>query len=149
MNPASDNTNTSPQGNDPGRQGDFDAKSPGNWREALLALISSRIALICLESREAARDGARRLALLGALVCCMFFAWALLLAFGIGWLTRISGWPWYGIALVAAIFHLAAAAALAVAVRTQCRPAFPVTRAEFKKDREWIEILQQTKKSKS
>ena len=127
---------------------DFDAKSHDNWREALLALISSRIALIGLESKEAAKEAARRLSLLVALVFCALFAWALLLAGGIAVLARISGWPWYGIAIVCAILHTVAAATLAMALRCQAPALFPVTRAEFKKDREWIEILQQTKKSK-
>ena len=148
MNPASDNTSTSAPGEHPGRRGAFDTQSPGSWHEALLALISSRVALIGLESKEAARDVARRLLLLVTLVICVFFAWALLLAGGIGLLARISGWPWHGIAIACALLHLVAAVALAMAARSQTPPAFPVTRAEFKKDRQWIEILQQTKKSK-
>ena len=114
----------------------------------MLALISSRVTLIGLESKEAARDAARRLILLVALGLCVFFAWALLLAGGIAGLARISGWPWHGVAIACAVLHLVAAVALAMATRSQTPPAFPVTRAEFKKDREWIEILQQTKNSK-
>ena len=114
----------------------------------MLALISSRASLIGLESKDAAKDAARRAILLVALVFCVFFAWALLLAGGIACLARISGWPWPGIAIACAILHLVAAAALARFACSRIPRAFPITRAEFQKDREWIEILQPTKKSK-
>jgi len=148
MNPASDNPSSSAGGERPGSAGAFDAKSPGNWREALLALVTSRITLIGLESKEAARDAARRLLLLVTLGFCVFFAWALLLAGGIALLARFAGWPWHGMAIACALLHLVAAVALAMAARRKSPPPFPVTRAEFKKDREWIDILIQTKKSK-
>ena len=77
-----------------------------------------------------------------------FFAWALLLAGGIACLARISGWPWPGIAIACAILHLVAAAALARFACSRIPRAFPITRAEFQKDREWIETLQLTKNAK-
>ena len=148
MNPASDHPSTSAGGGRPGHAGAFEGKSPGNWREALLALLASRIALIGLESKEAARDAVRRLLLLVTLGFCVFFAWALLLAGGIALVARLAGWPWHAMAIACALLHMVAAAALAMAARRKVPPPFPVTRAEFNKDREWIDILLQTKKSK-
>lgn len=120
---------------------------PANWREALLGLISARVALIQLESKEAARDAAGRAARLVALVICAFFTWALVLAGAIGALSKATGWPWYGLAFGFALLHLLAALILAKSAKTPAAPAFPVTRAEFQKDREWIENFQSTRKS--
>ena len=93
------------------------------------------------------KNVARRAILLMALAFCTLFAWALLIAGGIACLARIAGWPWPLIAIACAILHLAGAFALAKVARSKIPTAFPVTRAEFLKDREWIETLQPTKKS--
>jgi len=146
MNPASD-TAPSPAEEIPGMDRHFQTRSPANWREALLALISSRVALIEWESKEAAKNAARRATLLGALVFCVWFMWALLLAGGIAGLAQLSGWPWYWIAIAAGLIHMGAAILLARAAKAPPPPAFPVTRAEFQKDREWIENFQKTRKS--
>lgn len=122
---------------------------PANWREAVLNLISSRVALIQLESKDAARDAALRMARLVALVICIFFTWALVLAGGTAALAKATAWPWYLIAFGFAAMHLIAAIILAKSAKTQSGPAFPITRAEFQKDREWIENLQLTRKSKN
>lgn len=122
---------------------------PANWRAAVLNLISSRVALIQLESKDAARDAASRMARLVALVICIFFTWALLLAGGTAALARATGLPWYAIAFGFAALHLVAALILAKSAKSPSGPAFPITRAEFQKDREWIENLQLTRKSKS
>ena len=123
------------------------APLPSNWREALLSLIASRVALIQLESKEAAALGARRAVLIVAAVICLFFTWALLLAGGIAAISHLTTWPWYWIALTAAAIHMAAAVLLAKTAKSSDQPSFPVTRAEFQKDREWIENFQKTPKS--
>ncbi len=120
---------------------------PTNWREAVLVMVASRVALIGIESKEAAIHATRRAILIGMAGFCAFFMWALLLAGGIAALADASGWPWYGFAVAIGLFHLAAALLFGRAARTPVPPPFPITCAEFKKDREWIETLQTTPKS--
>ena len=120
---------------------------PKNWREALLTLVASRISLIQLESKEAAKDAANRVASLIAVVICAFFTWALLLAGVIAAIAKTSGCAWYWIAIAASAVHFAAAILLAKASKKPAAPSFPVTRAEFQKDREWIENFQKPRKS--
>lgn len=122
-------------------------KNPQNWREALMTLIASRISLIRLEARETARQSARRVVCVIAAVICLFFTWALLIAGSIGAIAVISGWPWHWLAIGAAGLHFLAAMILAGAPSKPAAPAFPLTRAEFQKDREWIETLQKKPKS--
>lgn len=137
----------SPAADIPGQAPESVTRTPANWREALLALIASRIALIELEFKEAAKDGTRRAVLAAALVFCLIFMWALLLAGSIAGLARITAWPWYWIAIAFGVLHLVAAIRLAMAVRAPQSPVFPVTRAEFTKDREWIEKFHSPRKS--
>ena len=123
------------------------ASPPANWSEALAVLAATRLALIELEFKHAAQAGARRASCFGALLACVFFMWALLLAGGIAVLAQAVGWPWYWIAIGGAALHLVAASCLAMTARAAAAPAFPITRAEFQKDLEWIENLQQSPKS--
>jgi uncharacterized membrane protein YqjE len=133
-----ENPDTNPRGDSP---------LPSNWREALLSLIASRVTIIQLESKEAASLGARRAVLIVAAVICLFFTWALLLAGGIAAISHWTTWPWYWIAITAAVIHMATAVLLARIAKSSDQPSFPVTRAEFQKDREWIENFQKTPKS--
>ena len=55
--------------------------------------------------------------------------------------------PWDQVAIGVAVLHLLAGIILARLAKPSAATAFPVTRAEFKKDREWIENFQKTKKS--
>lgn len=146
MNSASD-METPPPSADTDHGREQSGAIPSNWREALLTLVASRVTLIQLESKDAARDAGRRAARIVAVLFCAFFAWALLLTGGIAALAKATGLPWYGVALAFAALHLLAAAIFAKAARTPAAPAFPVTRAEFQKDREWIENFQKTPKS--
>jgi MFS family permease len=120
---------------------------PENWREALMALISSRIALIQFEARETARQRAKRVVGVIVAAICLFFTWALLLAGGIAAISSVSGWPWHWLAIGAALIHLLAALFLTGGSAKPAAPAFPLTRAEFQKDREWIENFQKKPKS--
>jgi uncharacterized membrane protein YqjE len=122
--------------------------TPANWREALMALVAARVALIQLESKDAAASAARRAILVTATIGCALVTWALALAGGISWIAEASGWPWSRVALATAGLHLLVGVILArLALRPAATAAFPVTRAEFQKDREWIENLQKTKNS--
>lgn len=112
-----------------------------------MALIAARFALIQLESKDAAKEGARRASLVAAACGCAVFAWGLLLAGGVSIIAHETGWPWNFVAVGAAVLHLLAAIILAISAKSSGDSAFPVTRAEFQKDREWIENFKQTRKS--
>jgi hypothetical protein len=121
---------------------------PDNWREALMSLIASRIALIQYEAWETARQRVLRVVSVIVAAFCLFFTWALLLAGGIAAISSASGWPWPWLAIGAAVLHLLLALILLNASSAKpAAPAFPLTRAEFQKDREWIENFQKKPKS--
>ncbi len=120
---------------------------PRNWREAVMGLLASRLTLIQLESKDAARDGAIRAILLVLALGGLFFGWILLLAGAIAWIAAAAGWAWYWVALGTALLHFIVAAVLGFLAKTLGKPAFPHTRAEFQKDREWIENFQDNRKS--
>jgi len=145
MNLPSDNGPTSP-GEAAGQQIPPYQAPPANWREALMTLIAARIALIELETKDAGKQGAKRAALIATACICMVFAWALLLAGGVSWIADSGGWPWNLVAIGAAVLHLSAGIFCAKLAKPSAGPTFPVTRAEFQKDREWIENLNKTKK---
>lgn len=111
---------------------------PATWKEAAMALISARISIIRMESKDAAENLARRLLLWMIMGICAFFAWALILAGSIALIAENSVYPWYDIAIVFAASHLVIALILAILAKKSAPPAFPVTRSEFQKDREWI-----------
>ncbi len=112
-----------------------------------MALIAARFALIELESKDAVKEAARRAALIAAACGCGVFAWVLLLAGGVSLIAETNGWPWNLVAIGTAILHLLAGIILASLAKPSASATFPVTRAEFQKDREWIENLHKTKKS--
>lgn len=136
--------NPSPENDNPHAAGV--GASPANWREALTTLIATRVALIQHEARESARSGAKRFARLIAAVLCLFFTWALVLVGGVAALCATTGWPWHWVTLAAAALHLLAAFLL-LSGSKPAGPSFPLTRAEFQKDREWFENLHHKPKS--
>ena len=123
-----------------------DSAGPANWRQAIATLVTSRIALIQLEARESVRHGVKRALRIIAAILCLFFGWTLLLAGTVTALSAFTGWAWHWVAIAAALAHLIGAAIL-VAVSRSSQPMFSLTRAEFKKDRQWFENLQNSDKS--
>lgn len=106
-----------------------------------MLLVSSRLSLIQLESKDAATTALNRLSRLATLAVTGFFTWALLLAGGIAWIADSTQLPWHLIAIAFAAAHLTVFIILAITVRKPCPPVFPVSRSEFQKDREWIEKI--------
>ena len=86
----------------------------------------------------------RRLVLAALAAGLFFFGWALVLGGTIALVSAGIGRPWYLCALAVALLHLVAAWWLVARLRRSRRnqPLFAHTRAEFRKDREWIETLQ-------
>lgn len=118
---------------------------PSNWREAIPALISSRISLIQIEGKEAARSGIKSVIFVVIAVLCGFFAWATLLAGLIAFGAEAFDWPWSFVAIFAGLLHLLIGLILLRLVQSRKVPTFPITRAEFQKDREWLHQLNNKK----
>ena len=123
--------------------------------ENLLALITalaeffeSRFALVAQESKAAVVQllilaGCLIFALLLCAVGYVFFITGVVV--GLAHLAGIS-WPW--IALAAAAVHFIIALALLLVARSRItKPLFRNTRAELKKDREWLKNLDATNQS--
>ena len=144
--PDTDSQSASPQNGDSNH---VDNGIPRNWHEALLSLLATRVSLIQLESKDAAKIAGRKAAQIIAAMVCVFFTWVLLLAGGIAALSAATTCPWWWIALAASFLHLAAAIGLARAAKRKESQTFPATRAEFQKDREWIKQIKTTPKSSS
>ena len=114
---------------------------PEGWKEAILTLISSRLGIIQAESEDAKKIAARKFFLGLLAIFAAFFAWLLLFAGLIGALSAATPLSWYQIALIAAGFHLIVAIIAVIRMRAPSASPFPITRAEFEKDREWIRQL--------
>ena len=112
-----------------------------------MALIAARVDLIELESKDTLKKGVRSALMIAAALVCVFFAWAILLAGGVSWIAASAKWPWYFVAIGVATLHLVVGLILVKLARPSAITLFPVTRAEFKKDRQWIENFHKTKKS--
>jgi len=146
MNPATE-TDPQPQQTPRGLESNGQDAHPSNWLDALMLLLSSRISLIRLESKDVASGVARRALFMVAALLCVFFTWSLLLAAGITAVSKAAGCHWHWTALAVATLHLLAALIFARLARKPGPPVFPVTHAEFLKDREWIKNLQRIRKS--
>ncbi len=112
-----------------------------------MALIASRVTLIQLESKDATAAAGRSIAYIIAAISAVVFAWALLVAGLVAVLSEAIEKPWSWVAIGFALLHLLAGLVLAKLAKPSGAPAFPITRAEFQKDREWIENFKQTQKS--
>ena len=122
------------------------SESVRNWIAAIAHYLELRLRLIGLESKE---TGFHLLVLallfVGTLV---FFGGALvmLVVFLLFLMILILHWDWGWCALACAVLLLSISVLSAAFLRFRIvRPIFPVTLAEFKKDREWLN--QKTKSS--
>jgi uncharacterized membrane protein YqjE len=118
-----------------------------NWRTALMTLLAARLDLIQIESKDFASELTRRGSWLLAASGCALFTWALVLVSGISIISQKLACPWDRIALGVAALHLLLGLFFARLAKPKSADTYPITRAEFKKDREWIENFQKTKKS--
>ncbi len=143
MNQRPDNSNPHP----PPATAAKHADEPVGWVDALACLVSSRIALIQFEARASARRATTRAAKIIAAALCVVFTWILLVVGGIGAVAAATQWPWHWLAIAAALFHLAAALALTARGKPDEETPFPLTRAEFEKDRQWLETLKKKNRS--
>ena len=122
----------------------------GGLRSSIHALVTSRLAMIRLEIKQALRERAQAIASILIAAMLAFFSWALLLTGLIAAISIATEWPWHLVTLAFAALHLMAAIILIKSATSAAKSEpFPVTRSEFKKDCEWLESLQNKPKSKS
>lgn len=122
---------------------------PKNGVNAAIGLLESRIAIISIEAKEALGYSLVKIVLLLIALIGVIGAWALTMVGSIGGIASATGWAWYYIALLAALFHLLIALAALLIAKAKKTIPFPVTRAEFEKDREWLTQLKNQKNSPS
>ena len=117
---------------------------------ALADFFESRFALFAQESKAAA---VQVLILAGCLIFALLLCalgYVFLITCVVVGLAHVAGisWPW--MALAAAAVHFIIALALLVVARSRItKPLFRNTRAELKKDREWLKDLDATNQSTS
>jgi uncharacterized membrane protein YqjE len=121
---------------------------PQNWKEAIPCLISSRIAIIRTESKDVVGGLISKIVLLGIAAFCLLLVWLLLITGAIGAIAAASTWEWFHVAFAAAGAHaLIALIAFLIARSRTPTIRFPITRDEFKKDREWLNQLKKPSSS--
>jgi len=114
---------------------------PKNWKEALAALVLSRVEMIRIEAKAASAGAVGRITLLIVGLFGFLSAWVLALAASIGAIAAATSWEWYHVAFASAGAHFLIGAILLFILKSWKKETFPVTRAEFEKDREWLNRL--------
>lgn len=116
-------------------------KLPESWKDSMACLVSSRIAIMQAESKDAAAAGVKKAVLAVIAALCALFTWILLLAGAIGAISAATSWTWFHVAFAAAGAHLLIALIAVMIAKAKGAPQFPITRAEFEKDRKWLNQL--------
>jgi len=116
-----------------------------DWKSAFADLVSSRLELIRIESREASRVVLRNLVLVSVVAMMSFFAYICLLAGIVGLTAHYSHGAWWLVALILFVLH-GVTALLGIYLLKKKSPAvFPITTNEFQKDRLWLQSLKSQK----
>lgn len=118
---------------------------PTEWQAALADFAASRIALIRLESREASQVAVRKTRQAVLASGFALIAWTCLTAGAIGCLHHFTHCPWWVAALAFALFYGIAALVCLNKLKEKSAPLYPVTKAEFEKDRLWMQSLKTPK----
>lgn len=102
---------------------------------------SARLRLASLEGKEAAGQAGKFLILAGAALFAGVLGWLFLCFAAVFLLGKAMGeYGWVWASLIVAVIHFGVAAALGFALKTRSSKAFfPLTTAEFQKDRERLE----------
>lgn len=122
--------------------------APTGWIDAALTLLSSRLQLAQLESKRAARQLVKCAIFIVVAAICGFFGYALIVAGAVTLIADKADWTWGAVALCAAALHIVVAVVLIKLAKPAPGESFAHTRAEFKKDCEWLKNFQKTKKSR-
>lgn len=122
---------------------------PQNGINAALGLLESRAAIISIEAKDAFGSSLAKIALLLVALLGVIGAWALTMVGVIGGISSATAWEWYHVAFAAAGAHLLLALVALLIAKSRKSHPFPVTRAEFEKDREWLTQLKNRNNSPS
>ncbi len=117
------------------------ANAADDWLSAVTEFTATRLELIQIEAQELGQATARKTANAIVLVVFSIVAWLCLIAGLIGALHHFTDWPWWSGALIFALVHALIAWRFVVRLKRPSAPAFPLTRAEFKKDQLWMQSL--------
>jgi len=120
---------------------------PQNGINAVLGLLESRAAIISIEAKQALGTSLAKIALLLVALLGVIGAWALAMVGAIGGIASATDWKWYHVAFAAAGAHLLLALFALLIAKSRKSDPFPVTRAEFEKDREWLTQLKKRNNS--
>ena len=117
-----------------------------NWIAAFIRYFELRLHLIGLESKETGTHLLVLALLLVGTIVSFAGALVMLVVFLLFSMMLVLHWDWGWCALASAVVLLLISVSSALVLRFRIvRPIFPVTLAEFKKDREWLS--QKTKSS--
>ncbi len=125
----------------------FSSRPEPGLKDSAAAWFAARAELVGLEAREAARVAVKRGLLAGFLGGMAVFAWALLMAGLIGWISVGTGFAWYWVAMMVAGVHAAVGVVVGVVFARSGSPVFEATRNELEKDLLWLEDLHRRIKS--
>ncbi|YCM44897.1 phage holin family protein [Verrucomicrobiaceae bacterium 227] len=134
--------NPTPSGAEPGLKEELSSFTNG-----VKSYVGARAELLAIEAKEAAGILGRKAGLGGLAAFFLLFGYLLLLVFGIGLIGQLLSPDvsvdlrgWVGATLILAGFHiLVGIISLVAQKRTKIGPElFEVTRAELKKDQEWL-----------
>ncbi|MCW1886018.1 phage holin family protein [Luteolibacter flavescens] len=103
--------------------------------------VSLRLRLVLMEAGDAAKTLATKAAAAAAIAVMAIIAWMLFVAGVVGWLAVATTAPWYLLSMLAGGVHVIIAGGLALYIRRAAAPAFPLTRNELTKDKEWLSRL--------
>lgn len=111
---------------------------PTNGVNAVFGLLESRATIISLEAKDALSSSVFKIALRLVALFGLIGAWALTMAGAVGGIASATDWEWFHAAFAAAGFHLCFALIALLVAKAKKSVIFPVTRAEFEKDRKWL-----------
>ena len=112
---------------------------------ALFAYVETRAALLAVESKAMLLQLAAVIGFaLGALIA-VIFGYIFILASLIVGIAHLTGVSWTWIALAVGLLHIALAVACVVLAKTKLTGRlYPETRAELKRDQQWLKSLGKT-----
>ncbi len=122
---------------------------PMNWKQALPCLVSSRIAIIQTEAKQAVGGAITKVIAAIFAAICLLVTWILIVAGLVGVIAANTHFKWYDAAFTVAGIHLLFAILLVLFIRSKPKESFPITRAEFEKDREWLNQLKNPSNSEN
>jgi len=119
---------------------------PRGFKEAASEFVSARLKLIALEAQSAGKAVMRKVVCAVVAILCALFIWLGSMVGLIGWVTSLTGLPWFGVTFLAVLVHLLVAGVCVWMMTRAGSPYFPHTCNELSKDREWLKTLKKPSK---